>query len=121
MSHTNFQTIGGSDANSTGYAANLTINNVQYTTYKSLSEEESQKSSTWSEISAIVFALKAFVHLLKNSFVLWITDNCASTFIVYFGSSKDDLQKTVENIFYFCKENSITIKVMWIPKEEDNR
>ena len=82
LSHTNFQTIGVSDASGTGYAANLTINNVQYTAYESLSEEVSQKISTWREISAIESALKAFVHLLKNSSVLWKTVSYASTFIV---------------------------------------
>ena len=81
LSHKNFQTIGVSEASRIDYAVNLTINNVQYTTYKSLSEEESQNSSTWRDISAIGFALKAFVHLLKNSSVLWKTDNHASTFI----------------------------------------
>ena len=95
-------------------------NNVQCTAYESLSEEESEKSSTWREISAIEFTLKAFVHLLKNSSVLWKTDNYDSTFIVNSGSSKDDLQKTAGNIFYFCKENSITLKVMWIPREESS-
>ena len=75
---TNFQTTGVLDAGSTGHAANLTINNVQYTAYKSLSEEESHRSSTWREISAIEFALKAFAHLLKNSSVLWKTGNYAS-------------------------------------------
>ena len=118
MSHKNVQTIEVLDASSTGYAANLTINNVQYTAYKNLSEEESQKSSTWREISAIEFTLKAFVQLLKNSSVLCKADNYASTFIVNSGSSNDDLQKTAENIFYFCKESSITLKVMWIPRAE---
>ena len=50
-----------------------------------------------------------------NSSVLWKTDIYASTFIVNSGSCKDDLQKTADSIFYFCKENSITLKVMWIP------
>ena len=115
LSHKNFQTIGVSEASRIDYAVNLTINNVQYTTYKSLSEEESQNSSTWRDISAIGFALKAFVHLLKNSSVLWKTDNHASTFIVNSASNKDDLQKTAENIFCFSKGKSITLKVMWIP------
>ena len=115
LSHKNFLTIRVSEASRIGYAVNLTINNVQYTTYKSLSEEESQNGSTWRDISAIGFALKAFVHLLKNSSVLWKTDNYASTFIVNSANNKDDLQKTAENIFCFSKGKSITLKVMWIP------
>ena len=107
--HTIFQTIGVWDASSKGYAANLTLNNVQFTAYK---------SSTWREISAIEFALKAFVQPLKNNFVLWKTDNYASTFIVNSSSNKNDLQKTAENIFDFSKGNSITLLVMWIPREE---
>ena len=51
-SYTNFQTIGISDASSTGYAANLVINNVRYTAYESRSHEESQTNFTWKEISA---------------------------------------------------------------------
>ena len=105
MSHTNFKTIGVSDASSTSYAVNLTIKNVQYDAYKSLSEEESQKGFTWRDILVVEFASKAVVHLLKNSSVLRKTD-------------KYDLQKTVENTYYFCKEDSIILKVMWIPREE---
>ena len=48
------------DPSSTGYAANLAINDVQYNTYKSLSEKLSQKISAWREISATEFALKSF-------------------------------------------------------------
>ena len=80
--HINFQTIGISDASSTGYAANLTISNVKYTTaYESLFPEESQKGSNWREISTTQYALKAFAHFLKNTSVLWKGDNYESTFI----------------------------------------
>ena len=118
LSHTNFQTAGISDASSTGYVTNLTTNNGRYTANKSLSEKENLKSSTWRKISVIEFALKAFVYLLKNSSVLWNTDNYASTFVVDSSSSKNNLQKTAKHIFYFCNENSVTLKVMWIPREE---
>lgn len=33
------------------------------------------------------------------------------------GSNKNDLQKATENIFYFCKENNIRLKGMYIPRE----
>ena len=117
--HKNFQTLGVFGASSTaGCTTNLTINEVEYTAYKNLLEGEHQKSAIWREIAAIEFALEAFVYLLKNSSVLCKTDNYVSAFIlVTSGSNKDDLQKTTENIFYFCKENSITLKVMWITQK----
>ena len=49
---------------------------------------------------------------------MWKTDNYASTFIVNSSSSKNNSQKTAKHIFYFCKENSVTLKVIWIPREE---
>ena len=102
-----------------GYSANLTINEAEYTAYKNRLEGEHQENSVWREIAVIEFVLKAFVHLLKSSSVLYKTDNYVSPFIlVTSGSNKDDLQKTTENIFYFCKENSITLKVIWIPRKE---
>ena len=86
----------------------MTINTVQYTAYKSLSEELSQKAlfeielfqniEKIEKISGIRSTLKALVHLLKESSFLWKTDNYASTFIVNSGSSKDDLWKGAKNI-----------------------
>ena len=46
LNHTNFQTVGVSDASSTYHGTNLTVNNVQYTAYKNISAEENQKSFT---------------------------------------------------------------------------
>ena len=70
LNHTNFQTVGVSDASSTYHGTNLTVNNVQYTAYKNISAEENQKALLQPEISAIELELKAFVHILKNSSVL---------------------------------------------------
>ena len=101
-----------------GYTANLTINVAEYTAYKNRLEGEHQKNSIWREIAVIEFVLKAFVHLLKSSSVLYKTNNISPFILVTSGSNEDDLRKTTENIFYFCKENSITLKVMWIPRKE---
>ena len=43
LNHTNLQTIGVSDVSGTSYTASLTINNVQYTVYNNLLDEENEK------------------------------------------------------------------------------
>ena len=91
-SHTNFQTIGVSEARSTGYATNLTINNVQYTAYKSFRGGQPKTLCLKRNFSHRI-CVKSFVNFLKNSSVMWKTDNYTSTFIVNSGNSKDDLQK----------------------------
>ena len=60
-----------SDASSNGNAAHLHVHGTTKIASKNLSLIEQSKSSTWREIFAIEFALKAFQHLVQNQSVLW--------------------------------------------------
>jgi len=55
-----------SDASDTGCVAHLDVNGEQVC-YKKWGKDECGKSSTWRELSAILFALQSFLPHLKGS------------------------------------------------------
>jgi len=63
-----------SDACATGCGAHLDINGEQVRK-KQWDLEERRKSSTWRELSAILFALHSFLPLLIGSYVKWFSDS----------------------------------------------
>lgn len=80
---------------------------------------EKQKSSTWREPSAIEFCLQAFIPLIACKTIFWNTDNQAASPIVEKGSMISKLQDIAWSIFQICVKNSISIKVNWIPRDEN--
>ena len=71
---------------------------------KNFSAREAKCSSTWRELLAISFSLRAFAHFLRNSEVLWRTDNYAASLIVPSGSRVEKLQLLAEDIYEFCSQ-----------------
>ena len=63
-----------SDASATGCGAHLDINGEQVRN-KQWDLEEHRKSSTWRELSAILFALHSFLPSLIGSYVKWFSDS----------------------------------------------
>ena len=106
-----------SDASKTGVAAHVEIDERIRVAYKKFSPKEAECSSTWRELIAIIFSLKAFGNLLENMKILWRTDNYAASLIVASGSRKIKLQEIAEEIYNFCRKRKIESTVDWIPRE----
>ena len=106
-----------SDASSYGLSAIMGNNNS--IAYRNLLSTEESNCSTERELKAIQHGLHSFVHNLENKCVLWETDNFAATLILKSGSNKDRLQLIAEDVFHTCKENNVSLKVRWIPRESN--
>ena len=85
--------------------------------FKNFTSLESQKSSTWRELTAISFGIQSLKIFLIGKSVLWKTDNFACSIIVKSGSTKEHLQKIAADIFNCCKRNNISLKIEWVPRE----
>ena len=62
---------------------------------------------------------KGCVDIFNSKFVKFFTDNQNVDRISEVGSMKKDLQSLAIDIFHFCVQNCICLKVQWIPKEYD--
>ena len=74
-------------------------------------------SSTWRELTAIVFALESFLPLLKGSYIKWFSDSQNSCRIIQVGSMRKGLQV----IFQFCVDNGVELEMQWIPRTKLDR
>jgi len=113
------KTVVCSDASD--YAAGAVFVHEKMVSHKNLSPIEKTKSSTWRELEGIRFSLIAFKEILRNSSVLWKTDNYATSLIVDSGSRKIELQQLAIEIYEITQFNNITLKVQWIPRDENIR
>ena len=102
-----------SDASSTGLGA-VTSGEVQC--HRNFSFDEQRKSSTWRELTALFYALKTFQKLLHRKQAVCCVDNFATSRIVEIGSPNSELHSIALKIFDFCQENSVEIRVKWIPR-----
>ena len=74
------------------------------------------QSSTWIELKAVEITLKGCVDFFKNKFVKLLTDNQNVERIS--GSIKKDLQSLAIDIFHFCIQNCICLRLQqWIHRE----
>jgi hypothetical protein len=111
-----FSKIVYSDASNTSFAGYevSTLNGVAHDMW---SESEALKSSCWREMTAIYRVLVSLVHLLRYQNVKWFSDCQSACIIVNKGSMKAELQKIAFQIFTVCLQNSINLKIEWIPRE----
>jgi hypothetical protein len=105
-----------SDASESGLAAHLDYDGTMRVSYRNFSEEESRRSSTWRELSAIVFSLRASRPFLTGAQVFWRTDNFAASLIATSGSRVDALQSLAETLYELCSAQSIRLEVVWTPR-----
>jgi hypothetical protein len=106
-----------SDASATGCGAHLDING-EHVCNKKWDLEERRKSSTWRELSTILFALHSFLPLLIGSYVKWFSDSQSACKIIQVGSMRSDLQAIALEISQFCANNGIELEVQSIPRTE---
>ena len=108
-----------SDASSVACGGFSIVNSQKHVAHKNWNEIEKQESSTWRELSAIEFCLQAFLPLIKYKTIFWNTDNQPTVAIIEKGSMVSKLQSIALSIFQICLKNSISIKINWIPREEN--
>lgn len=106
-----------SDASSTGCGAHFDFNGEKVC-HRQWDEHESQKSSTWRELTAIEFALDSFLPLLKGTYVKWFSDSQTACKIISVGSMRSDLHVITLKIFQICADNAIHLDIQWIPRTE---
>ena len=78
-------------------------------------------SSTWRELTAIVFALGPFLPFLKGSYIKWSSDSQNTCRIIQVGSMRKDLHVIALKIFQFCVDNGIELEIQWIPRTKLDR
>ena len=93
-----------SDASATGCGAHLDINGEQVCN-KQWDLVERRQSSTWRELSAILFPLHSFLPLLVGPYVKWFSDSQSACKIIQVGSMRSDLHTIAVDIFQFCANN----------------
>ena len=82
---------------------------------------ESQQSSTFRELKAIFYVIKAHVASLRHKKVNVFTDNENASRIVSVGSPKQHLQCLALDIFQLCLVDDIQIDAQWIPRDANVR
>ena len=85
------------------------------------SNNESMKSSTWKELTAvknILFSMSKFLH---NKRIKWFTDNQNVVSIINKGSMKRKLQDIAISMLCNCLNNNISIDVEWIPRSKNDQ
>ena len=73
------------------------------------------QSSTYCELAAILFVLKALLPFLSSSCVKWFTDNQWVDRIVQVGSMHFELHLLASDIFSFCYTHGINLEIDWVP------
>lgn len=85
--------------------------------HRNWSAVEKTLSSTWREMMTVFFAIKSFLPLLLEKHVRWCTDSQSSVKIIESGSMKKHLQDLAIDIFKICSENRISLHMIWVPRE----
>lgn len=96
--------------------AHLNVNGEQIC-HKQWDIHECGMSSTWRELTAIVFALESFLPLLKGPYIKWFSDSQNACRIIQVGSMRKGLLVIAWlKIFHFYVDNGIELEMQWIPR-----
>ena len=106
-----------SDASDLGIGSHIPAMGAE--SHRNLEPREMGLSSTWRELSAILYSIRSFKELLSSKSINWFTDNFAASLIVSKGSRKNHLQDLAIDIFNLCSDYKITLKINWIPREDN--
>ena len=109
-----------SDASVSGCDAYLDLNREQ-ACHKLWEVSEDEKSSTWRELSAIDYALKSFLPIIKGSHLKWFSDSQTAVRIVQVWRMKTELHDLAIKIFQCCAENQISLDIQLIPRSDLER
>ena len=79
-------------------------------------------SSTWRELTAIVYALQSFLPLLNGSYIKWFSDSQNACRIIQVGSMKKGLHVIARlKVFHFCVDIGIELEMQRIPRTKLDR
>ena len=88
--------------------------------YACILPEDSVTSSTYKELSTIVWAVKSHQEW-SNRLVVAVFDSSAAAFGVNNGSSSSiSCMNLIEELYLLCDELNITIVALWIPRDENS-
>ena len=104
------------DASGTGCGSWL---NKEMLAARLFSSEEKETHSTFRELANVHFSLASFLPKIKNSSVKFLLDSQSAVHIIENGSMKPELQYFATEIFHFCFQNGIKLRVEWIPREQN--
>ncbi|VDI18026.1 Hypothetical predicted protein [Mytilus galloprovincialis] len=109
------------DASGKGFGGHLTAGSKDepLEMFGSWSVNEQNKSSTWRELVAVKRVLHNFTNLIKDKIIRVYTDNKNVTHILRVGSRKASLHENVMQIHEICKNQSIKLSSVWIPREQN--
>ena len=105
-----------SDASDTGYGGYV-VEHGGSISHGQWSAEDSRRSSTWHELSAVWLVLLSVAAKLVNERVRWFTDNQNVAHILRVGSRNPDLHEIALKIFSLAVQYQIRLEPEWIPRE----
>ncbi|CAC5384810.1 unnamed protein product [Mytilus coruscus] len=100
-------------------AACYTVETFKKVVHKMWTYEEKQKSSTYRELKAVLITLISLMKYFHSRLVKIYTDNQNVVRIITAGSMNAELQVLAIEIFNLCVQNSISIEIEWVPREEN--
>ena len=104
-----------SDVGYGGYSASLRDIKI----HGHWSAEQSGKSSTFREMSAILLVLKTCVQQIQHKKVKIFSDSQSACRIVQVSSRISEPQNIATDIFKICFLNDIILETQWIPRNEN--
>ncbi len=107
-----------SDASDFGWGGHTMQGVIEYA-HECFSEEECGTSSTHRELLGVLRCLRAMLHVCAGKFVVFQVDARNLLGIVNRGSPRLNTNELARDLFWLCVEREITIKVEWVPQEEN--
>ena len=87
----------------------------------SWSREESGKSSTFREVTAIRRVLESFADDVRGKDVLHRTDNRNAEIVLSVGSRNKELHMEAVAVYKLCRELGMRLSVEWVSRDENTR
>lgn len=104
-----------SDASNVACGAYLV--GTEEVSHRMWSSSEAEKSSTWTELKAVHFALTSFKNSVQGKTVKWHSDNQGAVCIVDIGSPNTELHSIALDSFDFCRKFNVRFVSQWVPRE----
>ena len=83
-----------------------------------LQRVDQERSSTYRELYAVIFMIRAFVDKLKGEWVRIQCDNRSLYYVAKKGSCRDlATHKLLVDLFCLCEVNNIRWDLVWVPRE----
>ena len=108
-----------SDASKVGYGGYIVQRMGCTIAQRKFSPNETNTSSTYRELAAVLYMLQSFKSILRNETIQWNSDNQNVGRIIQVGSTKPVLQLLALQIYHLCLQNNNKIHSVSRPREEN--